>query len=344
MGVKSKATERSVIQVGESALAVTLPSWWAKIHGIKPKTRVGVEVMADGSLKIIPRTSPSMGELSKVIRVPSSLSERGIIREVIASYLAGFTRIKVEYPPDAYSKISNVKKVLEEAALGLTLLEEGYGYMEYYIVVNVNSMDVWESIRRAYRVTLSMLKDTVDSLRTGSADVLREIPERDTIVDRLYLYFSRKVNMVLLGLEPFQTLSLKSFAEVPSLVRAVKSIERIADHTVLVSLNSYSLVRAGSRVPEDVLRLIEGAYQAFETSGKALLSRDKETANTVAEIIDRQLGERAFTSTGLGLELKLILDSIRRILSYSLDIAEIVIDLEGVREAIEILAKSPTDG
>ena len=326
--------ERSVIQVGESALAVTLPSWWARLHGLKPRMKVLVEVLADGSLRISPRAE-RREPLTRVVKVSEAQAEGSIVREVVASYLAGFGRIRIEYPPQAYPRLRRVKKLLEEVMLGLTLMEEGYGYMVYYVAVDHGSIGFREAIERAYRAALLMLGDTIEAAEAGDLEVLRGIPERDVLVDRLYLYASRKANMVLLGLESFQALGLSTLAEVSSLIMAVKSIERVADHTVLIARNAASLVERGEGLPPQVAQLLREAYEAFRVAGRALIDRSRRAAEEVANLIDRLPGRAPQLPAGGPPEVTLIVDSARRILGYSLDIAEIVIDLESVREAME---------
>ena len=327
--------ERSVIQVGDSALAVTLPSWWARLHGLKPRSRVEVEVLADGSLKVTPRRAAGAQQLSRTIRLHEGRARGSIVREVVAAYLAGFSRIRLEYPAAVAGEVRMLRGVLEEVMLGLTLVEEGSGYMEFYVTVDPRAIGFWEAVERAYKVTLSMLRDALDAASAGDLARLESIPERDSIVDKLYLYANRKANMVLLGLEPFQTLGITSLAEIPSILMAAKSIERVADHTVLISRNASRIIRRGEGVPEGVLGLCREALSAFEVSGKALLGRSRKAAEDVAVVIDKyQLRGRDAGAGGPGpLEAVLIADSARRILGYSLDIAEAVIDLESVREA-----------
>ena len=325
--------ERSIIQVGSSALAITLPASWARMHGLKPRDKVEVEVMADGSLRVTPQKKMGRGYLSRTIRVGVEMDRGSIVREVVASYLAGFARIKIEYSSQSYPKVKGLRRLLEEVMLGLTLVDEGAGYMEFYVTVDPGSMDFWDAVSKAYHATLAMLRDTIGAVERGDAETLESIPERDTLVDRLYLYSMRKMNMALLGLEPFNSLGLSSLAEAPSMVMAVKSIERVADHTTIIASNSLALLKKGRGMAPEVLDMVKEAFSAFETSGKALLGRSRRAAERVAEVIDRYPGKR-FPSLSAGeLEEALILDSARRILGYSLDIAESVLDLESVREA-----------
>ncbi|WP_460125811.1 PhoU domain-containing protein [Stetteria hydrogenophila] len=333
-GAPGRLSERSVIQVGDSALAVTLPSWWARLHGLRARMKVGVEVMADGSLRIVPKGAGAKGPLSRVIRVGEEASEGSVVREVVASYLAGFTRIRVEYPPSLYRRISSLRPVLEETMLGFTLVEEGLGYMEFYVTVDPGFISFWEAVGRAFKATLSMLRDAINAAELGSVESLKGIPERDVLVDRLYLYAGRMVNRVLLGLEPFQTLGLRSLAEAPFLVMAVKSIERVADHTALIAENSARLLSAGRGIPGEVLSMVKESCKAFETSGRALISMSRKAAEKAAEIIDKYQARGMPGATSPLPEAALIIDSARRILAYSLDIAEIVIDLESIRQAM----------
>lgn len=141
----SRIGERSIIQVGDSALAVTLPSWWVKTHGLKPRMKLGVEVMADGSLRIMPSREKGKNRLINVIRVSGKRAEGSIVREVVASYLAGFTKIRIEYTHDAYNRVMGLRRVLEDVMLGLTLVEEGAGYMEYYVTVDPGSIGFREA-------------------------------------------------------------------------------------------------------------------------------------------------------------------------------------------------------
>ncbi|MET1129156.1 MAG: PhoU domain-containing protein, partial [Thermoproteota archaeon] len=257
------------------------------------------------------------------------------IRDIIASYLAGFSRIRVEYLPEMHPGFRDLKRLLEEIMLGLILVEEGSNYMEFYVAVDPSSIGFWEAVGKAYHATLSMLGDAIELAQRGDAGGLRSIPERDTLVDRLYLYASRNANMVLLGLEHFHTLGLATLAEIPLLVMAVKSIERVADHTSIIAVNAASLVERGEKVPPEALDILKEARAAFETAGRALLDRSREAAERVAEIIDRYPARRVPAQPAGGAEVALLADSARRIIGYSLDIAEIVIDLESVRRASE---------
>lgn len=338
MGVSmpsAKQFERSIIQVGDSALAITLPSWWARANGLKPRMRLTLEVMADGSLRVTPRREKARGHLISLIKVSGKRAEGSIVREVVASYLAGFTRIRIEYEHEAYNRILGLRRILEDVMLGLALVEEGAGYMEYYVTVDTGTIGFWEAVDKAFKATLSMMRITIDSARRRDVEALRAIPDRDTLVDRLYLYASRKINMVLLGLEPFQSLGLVALAEAPTLAMAVKSIERVADHTVLIARNTASILTGGKQIPEGVLEMVNNSYRVFETSGKALLGRSKRAADEVAEIIDKYPSRVIPSPTTSIPEAALIIDSARRILGYSLDLAEIVFDLNSVRLAME---------
>jgi phosphate uptake regulator len=325
--------ERSIIQIGDSALAITLPSWWVRANNLKSKMKITIETLPDGSLKLIPIKPVNKVSLEKTIKVSEKQDKGSIVREVVASYLSGFLKIKIEYPYKAYEKIRKLKSLLEKLMLGLTLVEEGNGCIEYYVAVDISSIDFKDAIFKAYKTTLSMMRTTLDGIKKNDVNLLAEVPERDTIVDKLYLYTNRKANMVLLGLESFDSLGLTTVAEVPSLLIAVKSIERVADHITLISTNSLKILENREKLDNDIIKLIEQAGKAFEISGKALTGLSKKVAEDIAEIIDSYPVKNQVTQNHLKPELPLIIDSTRRILGYSLDIAEAVIDLEYIRNA-----------
>ncbi len=322
---------RRVQLTGRSSYVISLPKSWAKRHGISKGSQVFVEELADGSLRIIPKRPERKEKTVKEVSFSKEKEVSDVLREVLAAYLAGYDIVKVKASGASRKEINRIKEILEENVLGFDVLEESSSEITFYAVIDQSSIKFMDALSKAFLVAESMIRDVGLGIETKSAEILRGVIERDQIVDKLYLLGMRQLTVCLLRGTDVSEIGIKSPAMIPHVFLAAKSVERVADHCCTISSEAISILSEGD-LPEDVLSRVKMAERAFLEAKKALLRRGKE-APRVAKILEVMRKESVPKEYEvMDPRIRAILESVRRIISYSLDIAEVSIDLRAIEE------------
>jgi phosphate uptake regulator len=114
---------------------------------------------------------------------------------------------------------------------------------------------------------------------------------------------------------------------------AAKSIERSADHAVLIAKSLLMSEKDSVRFPKKIIEFGVNANMIFENSLKSMLSLDSELANQVLDSVSKALSEfdQNYLYSAKNLNMNLVsrttLESLKRIIEYSADISEIVVNL-----------------
>lgn len=205
-------------------------------------------------------------------------------------------------------------------------------------VVDHRSMEFSRALSRMARIASDMISDVARGLESGDRGLLDLVAERDQLVDKLYLYMARQMTMASSGRLPLKDLGVYSPAEIVHLFLAVKSIERVADHATILSLRVSASLGAGMKVENGLSSLVMEAAEGFSRSVEALIKADAALAASIAPALGEyrsrleSMTAQEFLRGGGSLLRYLVIDSMRRITGYSLDIAEAALDISAVRE------------
>ena len=327
---------RRVQRTGGSTFVVSLPKSWIRRIGLGSGSILYIEEEPDGSLRVYPYRREVAAEYHRKIVVEPGHSTGNIIREVISSYLAGYTSVEVNFSPGSSVDRERLKRIVESSIIGFNVIEETPNYILFYNVAYPSNLPLFKALGNAFRVSLSMLRDCISGLKESNKDLLKSVGERDDLVDKLYMLVVRQLNEVLLGRRDPRDLGLESLPETLYVFLGAKSIERVADHATLIAGHGYRAVEKG--IPGAVLEALEDATEIFDKSARSFIYLNKEAAMKVALLVedfwDRQ-GEllKRLNASSSPETVYFIVDSIRRVAGYSLDLAESVIDIITIRRA-----------
>jgi len=329
---------RRVQLVGKSTYIVSLPKEWARVMGIKPGSLITMRIDPAGFLII--EAPPKKKSVRRVAKVELSSDDIGkVIRECISAYIAGYDEIEIVFDEKYRDVAVRVRKILEEIALGLSLLEETPNSLRFYTVVDPRSMRFMDVLSRACRVANSMLTDIRGACERGEQRTLEGIIERDQLVDKLYILALKQLTGALLGEFRLSELELKTIAETLHIFIAVKSVERIADHATIIASE---LLRIGMKACNEgkwFLDMLKSLESLLSNACKALLKVSKEEAHRIAReaALMRVKAREARESEALrgNVAILRIADSLDRIAGYLMDIAEATIDIETIRSVTE---------
>jgi len=341
----SNVVRRRVQITGGSSFIVSLPKEWAKSVGLTPGSEVMIEILPDYTLRIIPPYVKSETDVkSKVIEVrPDNIN--AIIMDILSSYLAGYDVIKLKYKDLNINAIHRVVDFVRRKTVGLEVLEEKDNELILYSIMDTSSLTIREALGKMINITRMMLEDVERAFIKYNKEILQSVIERDDIVDKLFLLIIRELNQLLLGkLSPSQ-LGLVALPEALYVIISVKSIERIADHATLISkkmlevnklIISDQVVELFSKIKE----LYINATKGFKNLDKHYVDKALALSNELGKL-EEQVRQEA-TNLMMFPEILTILESMRRIKAYSIDIIESSLNIIAVRELIDLKRENAT--
>lgn len=329
---------RRVQITGRSSYIVSLPKEWVKSVGVTRGSKVFIDILPDNSLRIRPDPIPITKNTSKIINLSAVSSFSTAVREVISAYVAGYESVKVVFDEERQEWARKLRDIVEGNILGFNTIDESPNSYTLYSVVNPESVSMKDALTREARLAVTMIREARKGIMTRDANLLELVVERDQIVDKLYLLINRQLTQALMGAIQPEKLGLSSHAEALPYFVAAKSIERSADHATIIASNGVQALKAGVELPTELLNLVEEAGDVFEEATRALIHFKLESAwNSASRIesiqarLDLMDGEG-----GRAPEYLRIFDSVKRIVGYSLDIVEAVIDLNSLKGMIEM--------
>lgn len=334
----SRMIRRRIQVTGGSTFIVSLPKEWVKNVGLTPGSEVLIDILPDYSLRIAPSHRKSRREVRvKEIEVGQDNIDSAII-EILSAYLAGYNIIKIRYRDISINALTRIIDKVRSKAIGLEILDEKSNELTLYSIVDTSLLTITEALEKMANTTRSMLEDVERILTRYDEKILISIVERDEVVDKLFLLITRQLNQLLLGELSPSNLGLVALPEALYMIISVKSIERIADHAVLIS---ETILKNNGRtlLPDQIVELFSKTKELYINAIKGLKSLNKKYANNVVtlfkelEKLEEKIRHNLINPLGFP-EANLILDSIRRIKAYSLDIAESIINMITIREYI----------
>ncbi|MGB9729313.1 MAG: phosphate signaling complex PhoU family protein [Thermoprotei archaeon] len=304
--------------------------------GLKPGSQIMFRIGPDGSLLISPSNVIKETPIS-TITVSTDSNEDMVFREYLAHYLAGSTVIKIIFITSS-SLRSIIKNLIRNKLIGIEIVEETSKDITTQVLTNHLQLPLLKAINRMHLISLFMYKDALESLKTQNIELAKDIIERDDEVDRFYHFIVRQLNMTALNISTVKDIGLNKLMEGLEYRIIAKSIERIGDHSARIAK---SITRILKWPTTNSLNLLEDfgnkTASIYERVIRALNRMDKKLAQELIndagfitdyeQEITNKLLENNTIPTSTMIELKLIMESIRRVAEYSEDIAESVINL-----------------
>jgi len=339
--MRNKELIRKVQLMGGSTLIISLPKEWTRKAGINPGDFVYLHVESDNSLRVMPKNVISLKRRETIIEVGKDMSKGALVRELMSRYLAGYKVIVLNFRDGDYKQRKYLKSAISRKLIGVEVLEESSNKMILQVLVNVEELTVNTIIQRMMYVASGMLSDSLRELRKLDREVIRDIIDRDDIADKLYLYILRQLNATIKGYLRLEEIGLKGVEETLQYGIVAKSIERIADHAQRIAMNLLELSQMDVILKEDLCRTVyeygSSINKIFRDSVNAFLTRNRGEAHNIMDTAtDSLIGyEKVIVDHMMNFEmsakayfpLRLIIDSLRRIVDYSVDISEATLDL-----------------
>ena len=325
---------RRIQLVAGSTYAVALPKHWAKDNNIRKGSLVEVTVLPGGGILIEPvkeETNRGLEKNKTVAKVEFSADKYSrALREIISSYIAGAEVIEVYYNLSESEIVDKLMEQLHNILLGVEVLEREPGIVRLYAVLDDYAVSFWDGYSKMKRAVIGMLKTMDSAISSDDETLARLVIRRDDMVDRLYLYLVRQMTRSLLEARAKMALGLESPAEAPHIFLAIKSLERIGDHSTIIA--SIAIESGGPKHLKEIQYYL-GKTQEIVMKASSLIEKpDKDEADkqaTIASSLRKTLRELSDKWSPF---LARAATSLERINGYAQDVLEASIDIQTIRD------------
>jgi len=323
---------RKLQKTGGSTLIVSLPKKWARKNKLSSGSEVKLLQQPNGTMTIDPGQSNPNKKISTV-KCNDEKSQH-LFRDLIGTYLAGSTEIKVVGKPRLTVKERKTIRKFSASVIGLEIIEEEASQAILTDMSNPGALPFRRAIKRLYRIVSAMYNDSILILE-GSEDLAADVVDRDKEADKLQWFIERQFNMMLENPGLSRPLQASSFEGVVY-SNVARYLERIADHACRLAEIGYV---AGQIPGRKMLPLAKEAGEIMKDAMKSFINNNPRKATVV---IDR--GKKSVQKTQTyfenrykkemesPLEFSIAMDAIMRTIAYSTDISEAAINYSAKME------------
>jgi phosphate transport system protein len=322
---------RKIQLTGKSSYTVSLPKTWAKQVGLREQSQVGISTLPDGSLRVTP--SDSVKPQGRGIFNIEGLFDDALARQMIAIYIAGYDTFELRAPQIRSDQRMTIRD-MSYRLIGMEIVEETAKSVVIQDFISPNELKIKKSIRRMHLIIESMLADATKSLIKNDMDLANDVILRDRDVDRHYLLVLKRLQAMLKT--PFAEASDINANQSLEYYLTAVSLERIADHASRIARCVLTL--AGGSVPTETLDniseasklsndIMQLAMDALSELDPKLAEKAIDTKSSQIPVLRRVEAMALDLDVHTALPLNSIVTSIDRVADYSINIAEVAINL-----------------
>jgi phosphate uptake regulator len=336
---KQPEEQRKLQVTGGSTFILSLPKDWAIKNELKRGSLMLVREEDDGSLSIIPSSFPKKERQDEAFIIASPTSNPyAIMRTAISAYLTGYNILHIRAQGDTVLSVklrNRLKTFARDYLVGTELVLDSPTDLRLQVLLNYPELTVQNALSRMSIIASSMHKEAIIALKRLDFSSAKGVIETDKEVNRFGLYVIRLLKLAVSNARIVKEIGLNSQKDCLGYRMIARAIERTADHATKISENTLELK---SPVNEQLAAKIEAlsilANNMFEDAVEALFKHDFNLAESVIEKIGEahKLEKEAvlFTQTQKieeTVNLRLIIESVRRTAEYASDISEVVLNL-----------------
>jgi phosphate uptake regulator len=338
--ISSKETETRKLQVtGGSTYVLSLPKRWVTQNGLEKGSPLLIRQEENGALAILP---PELGKMEKteeaIIKVSPEDNSEALIRKTVAVYLLGYniTHIIAKDQEEILStQRSTIKTFARNMLVGTEIVTDTSKDLTLQVLLSYPELSAPSALRRMSIITSSMHKDSITALTNIDYQQAKDVRATDYEVNRFHLYIIRQLKMAIQNPRIIAEIGLKKPQDCLGYRLITKMVERTADHATNIAKIVLLLKKP---LDEEFLQTIEEmnkvAISSFETAIESLFRRDFDLAdsviakaNKIVALEKKALLSSKETDIEEAANLRLVIESVRRIAEYSTDIAEVVLNM-----------------
>jgi phosphate uptake regulator len=330
---------RKLQYTGGSSYIVSLPKKWIQDLGLKQGDHVTILRQGNSVLQIAPASKRMAKEQREAtIEVSKDNNPYFIARKLIALYFLGFNVITIVSKEDRLlvEQREVIKSIVRRVLMGTEIIADSATGITLQVLINLLDLSVDAAFKRMLLIAKSMYRDTLLALKENNIELAEEVVKSDDEVDRFSFYIVRQLKIAIRNEHLLKEIGLEEPRNCLGYRLIAKSVERVADHAVVIARDFMSNPHPLNK--DIVDKIANMSYFALEVLDDACLSmfkRDYEAADRAIEkarrIDEMEKGILRAVSKPRDVNelyrIKLITENIRRVAEYASDIAEIVLNM-----------------
>lgn len=346
---------RRVQRTGRGSYITSLPKDWVQEIGIGRGSEIAFKVQDDSSLILVPRKiieGRKEAEKPKPKECWVYADQKGdpqsVCRRIVSLYLVSADLVHIRFKESEINprfKIA-IKNLVKNKLLGSEIIDETANGITIQILINHPAFPVEQAIRRMAALALSANGNAISAVRNMDQGLIQSVIDVHADVSRLNLYAIRQLKF---GLERnlFRDMGFKTPKEFLGYRIVANDLKSIADNALNITNNLMTL----KKLIEDKMIFLKEFYdeesysqiinfnslthQLFDESLKSMFKRDYENADEIISQLKSHISLEKDLITlmsskkldpNVSLIYRLILDSSRRILDYTRNIAEVTLN------------------
>ncbi|MED5268021.1 MAG: phosphate uptake regulator PhoU [Candidatus Thermoplasmatota archaeon] len=342
-----ESSDRSEIRklqvTGGSTYIVSLPRKWVTEHGLSAKDRIKIEWRPSGSLRLNAETT-NVRKRRKIEINIDEIKVEFLFDHLVGAYISGAHNILVSRSSGIRRNDRRQIRKFTQTTRGIEISEESEYSVQLVTLINTSEMPLYSSLNRMYLLVSSQIRDVTEVLLRNDSSSFEDSEEREKEVDALRLLLERQVGQILESASIESSFGTTRW-EASELSNIVKNLERIGDHCFLLSrLCVDQEVPSNLSLQKLPINIIPVWHSAIKLLISNLRDRDVNEIHeaksnvraAIAELkeYEASLWESEFESVD-ALFMDKLSESLRRILAYTQDIAEVLINIYTHRNATE---------
>jgi phosphate uptake regulator len=353
--ISDKSEVRKIQFTGRSTYILSLPKRWMIEMHLKAGDPVTIVREANNSLSILPHAGKRPDSANEVKAVVlQNESDSSLKRKVVSMYLAGYNIIHLRSKTGRInpSQRDAVREVVRRNLIATEIIPDASDLITIQVLLSLPELSVNAAVRRMFLISSAMHTDAMTSLAEQNHELAAAIIKSDDEVDRFSLYILRNLVIAIQNANTLQEIGLKGISDCLSYRVVVRGIERVADHAAGIANKCLKITE---KIPEEVFQKINDMSRLslvlLNDSVEAFLRRDYDLAD---KIVDKAENVRSLENEiisflekvkipvsapneSINVNIKLILEDIRRTAEHATDIAEAAMN-ETVGDVIEKLS------
>jgi len=336
---KLNEEQRKLQVTGGSTFVLSLPKGWATRNDLKQGSSMIVREEEDGTLSISP-TKFGKKEKKDEAYIKANLTDNPNItmRTAISAYLNGYNIIHICAQGQKSLSIetrNHLKNFARNYLVGTEIVIDTPNELTLQVLLNYPELTVRNALSRMSIIASSMQKEALIALNDLDYRNAKVVIKTDREVNRFGLYIVRLLKLAVSNPRIVKDIGLNAQRDSIGYRLIAKAVERTADHATKMAENTLLLKEpVNAELLEKINQLSVLANIMFEKSIQSLFKQDFNLAESVIEKLEQTHKfekEAIILAHSVKLEeivnLRLLIESVRRIAEYASDISEVVLNM-----------------
>lgn len=200
---------RKIQQLGSSTLAVTLPAEWARTQGIQKGEKITIQRdEITGSLLLVP-DDPTTTD-NEVTVDATSLTPEALKRVILAQYILGKSRIRIEHDGILPTELLETVEQTEQQVMGLGTIEQSSSQIDIRCSVAPSDFELPELLDRLWRTESMIRTDILTAFLDGEQHTAERAHHYKPQAEKLFSLFLRLLFTTYRNPQLNQTMGLET--------------------------------------------------------------------------------------------------------------------------------------